>query len=49
MDNPTLYDKPFKTYDELIKLMRSRNIIIVNPEFAKSVLSSLSYYNIVNG
>lgn len=49
MDNPTLYDKPFKTYDELIELMRSRNIIVEQPEFAKSVLSSLSYYTIING
>lgn len=49
MNDNILFDKPFKTYEELIDLMRSRNIVIENPEFAKSVLSSLSYYTIING
>lgn len=49
MEQIVQYDKPFKTYDELIDLMASRNIIISNREFAKKVLSSLSYYTIVNG
>ena len=44
-----LYDKPFKTYDEQIEIMESRNIIINNHDFAKKVLSGLSYYTIVNG
>lgn len=43
------YDKPFKTHDELIALMESRNIIIRDRVFTKKVLNSLSYYTIVNG
>lgn len=43
------YDKPFKTYDELIELMISRNIEISDRQFAKKVLSNISYYTLVNG
>lgn len=43
------YDKPFKTYDEQMEIMESRNIIIKNRDFARLVLSGLSYYTIVNG
>lgn len=43
------YDKPFKTYDELIDLMISRNIIVSNRSFAKRALSNMSYYTLVNG
>lgn len=43
------YDKPFKTYDELIDLMKSRNIDIKDVEFAKNALSNLSYYSLING
>lgn len=49
MGNSISYDKPFKTYDEQIELLQSRNIIVSNMEFARSVLSSLSYYTIING
>lgn len=51
MENNTniAYDKPFKTYEEMLSLMSSRNIIISNPAFAKKVLAELSYYTIVNG
>lgn len=44
-----IYNKPFKTYDEMIEIMISRNIIINNRGFAKKVLASLSYYTIING
>lgn len=43
------YDKPFKTYEELISIMRSRNVIITDENFAMSTLSNLSYYTLVNG
>ncbi len=44
-----IYDKPFKTYDEQIKILLSRNINIPDYDFAHMVLSSLSYYTIING
>lgn len=43
------FDKPFLTYDQLIALMRSRNIIISDEDFAKKALSNMSYYTLVNG
>lgn len=43
------YDKPFLTYDQLIALMRSRNIVINDEDFAKKALSNMSYYTLVNG
>lgn len=43
------FDKPFKTYDEQISILKSRNIIINNPAFARQILGSLSYYTIING
>lgn len=44
-----IYDKPFKTYGEQIKILLSRNINIPDYDFARMVLSSLSYYTIING
>lgn len=49
MNNTIIFDKPFKTYDEQIAILQSRNVIINNPTFAKRILSSLSYYTIING
>lgn len=49
MQNDTTYDKPFKDYDEMIKIMEDRNIIISDKAFARRVLNSLSYYTIING
>lgn len=43
------YDKPFKTYDELISLLESRNLTINDKGFAQIVLSTISYYDLVNG
>lgn len=43
------YDKPFKTYEELIQIMRSRNIIVQNKDFAMQVLENMSYYGLING
>lgn len=43
------YDKPFKTYDELIEIMISRNIEVSNYDFAINALSNISYYTLING
>lgn len=47
--NETTYDKPFKTYEELISIMESRHIKISDKEFAIQALTNYSYYGIVNG
>lgn len=49
MGSNIIYDKPFKTYEEQLQILRSRNISIKDPVLAKQVLSSLSYYTIING
>lgn len=43
------YDKPFKTYEELIEIMRSRHIEINDKDFALLAMQNFSYYGIVNG
>ena len=43
------YDKPFKTYEEQIDLLISRNVNISNCDFAKKALSSFLYYTLING
>lgn len=49
MKQSQIYDKPFKTYNEQIALMESRNIIIDDYDFTRRVLNGLSYYTIING
>jgi abortive infection bacteriophage resistance protein len=49
MDKPTVYDKPFKDYNELIEIMKQRHIEIDDNEFAIHALQNFSYYGIVNG
>ena len=49
MDTTITYDKPFKTYNELIELLRERNVIITNDEATKELLSDLTYYDLING
>lgn len=44
-----LYDKPFKTIDEQIELLKSRNLIVYNDDFARKALSTVSYYDLING
>lgn len=44
-----IYDKPFKTIDEQINLLRNRNLIILNEDFARKALSTVSYYDLING
>lgn len=41
--------KEFKTYDEQIKILKHRGLIIEDEEFAKKKLQENNYYNIVNG
>lgn len=41
--------KPFKEYENQIKILRSRKLIINNEEKAIKILKNLNYYNIVNG
>lgn len=49
MENNIIFDKPFKTYDELISIMKERHIDIPDKEFAIQVLQNYSYYGIING
>lgn len=48
MENQT-YDKPFRTYEELIEIMENRHIIIADKDLALHALENFSYYGIVNG
>lgn len=41
--------KYFKTYDEQIQILKSRNLIIDDIERAKTILSTASYYELING
>ncbi len=41
--------KPFKTYDELLDIMKSKNLIISNEKESKTFLELYGYYNVVNG
>ena len=38
--------KPFKNYDEQIELLRSKGLIIEDPEFARKFLTHLNYYRL---
>ena len=49
MSIETTYDKPFRTYEEMIKIMESRNIIVADKAFAEMALRNFSYYGLVNG
>lgn len=44
-----IYDKPFKTYAEQIEVIKRKNIIVANKDFAKSILSTISYHTLMNG
>jgi len=41
--------KPFKTYEEQIALLRSRNLKISDADKAKEILSQTNYYKLING
>lgn len=42
-------DKPFKTIDEQIALLESRNLLFQNKEHSKKLLLRYGYYEIING
>lgn len=44
-----LMTKPFKTYDEQIEILKSRNLIIEDELSAKRFLEKENYYNVING
>lgn len=46
MQNP---DKPFKTYNEQISILKSRNVYIKNEVTVKQCLTDISYYSLING
>lgn len=43
------YDKPFKTFDEQLEILKNRGLSINDMDFAKIVLQDISYYTVVNG
>lgn len=49
MGNKNNPKKPFKTYNQQLKILRNRNLTISNGSKAISVLKRDNYYNIVNG
>ena len=47
LNNPQKnYQKPFKTIDEQIALLKERGLIVVDEDFAKRVLSEINYYRL---
>ncbi|ANZ64488.1 hypothetical protein AYR62_10595 [Secundilactobacillus paracollinoides] len=42
-------DKPFKTYDEQLSLLKERGLIITNDDYARHALQTYSYYDLING
>lgn len=42
-------DKEFKTYDEMIEILKTRNIVFDDEENAKYILKNNPYYTLVNG
>ena len=49
MSQTITYDKPFKTYEELLDLLKSRKFIIDDEDFAINTLKNVSYYTLING
>ncbi|GHP12700.1 hypothetical protein YK48G_01250 [Lentilactobacillus fungorum] len=47
--NVFLPDKPFKTYSQQIEILKKRNLIIDDTEYAEHLLKTYSYYDLVNG
>ena len=43
------FDKPFRTYEELLSILESRNVVIEDRTDAIKVLSDYSYYYLING
>ena len=49
MGNKNNPKKPFKTYNQQLKILRNRNLTISDGSRAISVLKRDNYYNIING
>lgn len=45
----TDFDKPYKNYDELIKILENRNLDIIDEDRAKNLLQLYGYYPLING
>ncbi|EAC4408448.1 Abi family protein, partial [Listeria monocytogenes] len=42
-------EKVFKTVEEQIQILKSRNLNILDEKNAKRILQKISYYDIING
>lgn len=42
-------DKPFKSIEEQIQILKDRNLFFHDEDFAKQILTSVPYYSIING
>ncbi|MBO0419065.1 Abi family protein [Vagococcus fluvialis] len=42
-------DKPYKSIGEQIEILKSRNLIILNDQFAYDILADVGYYTLING
>lgn len=42
------FDKPFRSYQEQIQLLKKRGLIIQGEDFALSALNTISYYDLIN-
>lgn len=49
MTIPTAFDKPFKSYDQMIQILESRHIEIEDKNLAIRALENFSYYGLING
>ncbi len=43
------YDKPFKTLDEQLNILRARGLEIYDEDKGKHILLTASYYDLING
>ena len=43
------YMKPYKTIDEQLDILESRNVSIPSKSFARRVLAYENYYHVING
>ncbi len=41
--------KPFNSFEEQIEILKSRNLNFINENAARDILSTYSYYEIING
>lgn len=45
----TNFEKPYKTYDELVKILKNRNLDISNTSEAKNLLQLYGFHPLING